>query len=284
MIPVPDWRERVDAHQERLARLTAGHSERAMRGQVHAIEDFIYQYYNLKVRMLRRWHPGWGFYVLDDDASRWGRWYTAGPVPGGVSLDVSAYLAQRKAVVTFIDSLLRKVSDRRPQLACFGLHEWAMVYAEDSHRHPLPLRLGSKGTDEVVESHELRCSHFDAYRFFTPAALPLNAPLSRDGVLTQEQPGCLHVGMDLLKWALRLGPLLPGELLLDSFELAHRIRVLDMRASPYDVSSYGYEPVAIETAEGKAEYVAQQRVFSQEASQLRKRILAITSGVLAAEV
>ena len=53
-----------------------------------------------------------------------------------------------------------------------------MVYrlSEDETRHAdWPLRLGAAGTDEVVESHRIACSHFDAYRFFTPAAAPLNA-------------------------------------------------------------------------------------------------------------
>ena len=58
--------------------------------------------------------------------------------------------------------------------------------------------------------------------------------------------------MDVYKWATKLGPVVPGDLLLDCFELARDIRTLDMRASPYDVTSYDLEPIAIETAEGKA--------------------------------
>ena len=50
------------------------------------------------------------------------------------------------------------------------MHEWAMVYrlAEDETRHATG-RCGSapSGTDEVVESHRIACSHFDAFRFFT---------------------------------------------------------------------------------------------------------------------
>ena len=36
-----------------------------------------------------------------------------------------------------------------------------------------------------------------------------------------------------------------------------------MRASPYDLRDHGYEPVAIETPEGKATYVAAQREFAE---------------------
>ena len=56
-----------------------------------------------------------------------------------------------------------------------------------------------------------------------------------------EQPGCLHAAMDVYKWATKLGPLVPGDLLLDCFELAREIRRTDMQASPYDVSSYGLD-------------------------------------------
>ena len=46
-----------------------------------------------------------------------------------------------------------------------------------------------------------------------------------------------------------------------------------MRASPYDLSEYGYEPVKIETREGRAEYETHQRKISQEAAPLRQQII-----------
>jgi len=81
--------------------------------------------------------------------------------------------------------------------------------------------------------------------------------------------------MDLFKWASKLGPLAPGDLLLDCFELARDIRTLDMQASPYDVSSLGEPAVAIETPEGKAEYVARQRAFAERAAVLRNRLIGV---------
>lgn len=74
---------------------------------------------------------------------------------------------------------------------------------------------------------------------------------------------------------------MPGELLLDCFELARDVRVLDMRASPYDLSALGYEPVKIETPEGKQEYVAAQRGFAAKGSVLRSRLLAILEPLIA---
>ena len=158
-----------------------------------------------------------------------------------------------------------------------------MVYrvAEDETRHAdWPLRLGPAGTDAVVESHRIACSHFDAYRFFTEPARPLNTlrPGSQDRP-DFEQPGCLHAGMDLYKHAFRLSPMVSSDLVADCFELARDIRVLDMRAAPYDLTGLvdhdgaPFTPVRIETPEGKQEYVAAQRDFAERGAPLRARLI-----------
>ena len=85
---------------------------------------------------------------------------------------------------------------------------------------------------------------------------------------------------DLLKWSTKLGPAVPGDLVLDCFELARDVRVVDMQASPYDVSSYGLAAIAIETTEGKAEYVRHQRAFAARGAALRERLLAVCDGLL----
>jgi hypothetical protein len=66
---------------------------------------------------------------------------------------------------------------------------------------------------------------------------------------------------------------------VDAFELAREVRVLDMRASPYDLAALGYEPVRIETPEGKAEYVAAQRDFAERGAALRERLLRVLEQV-----
>jgi hypothetical protein len=143
----------------------------------------------------------------------------------------------------------------------------------------VPLRLGRDETDAVVEAHELRCTHFDAFRFFTPEAAPRNRETpTRERQAELEQPGCLHAGMDLYKWAVKLGPLVPGELLLDAFELARDIRVLDMRASPYDLAGWGYDAVPIETVEGKTAYVRAQRTFAERGRAIRQRLIDVAAG------
>jgi hypothetical protein len=150
-----------------------------------------------------------------------------------------------------------------------------MVYRTSDVRHQAwPLRLGAEGTDRVVESHKIGCSHFDAFRFFTSAARPLNVlQPTREAQPLLEQGGCLHANMDLYKWACKLMPFTPSSLVLDCFELARDIRTLDMRASPYDLSGLGYSPVAIETPAGKAEYAAAQRAFAARARPLRQRLV-----------
>ena len=279
-----EWSARGHAHAERADVLTAGHRARKARGERHAVEDFLFEYYATRPSLLRRWHPGAGV-VLEpgrDGPAPHGRWrWYATDGDGAVRLDGDAFLADRGDTVRFIAGLLAATADRPPFTGCFGLHEWAMVYRAGEHRHALPLRLGRAGTDAVVEAHPVRCTHFDAFRFFTPAAVALNRVTpTRATQVDLEQPGCLHASMDLHKWALKLGPAVPGELALDCFELARDVRLLDMQASPYDLSSYGLPAVPIETPEGKAEYVRRQRLFSDRAAVLRGRLSAVGERLL----
>ena len=277
-----EWRALEDAHAERSDRVTAGHRARAARGEKHPVEDFLFTYYSYKPSLLRRWHPGSGVDLegaADTPRAAW-RWYGPGATEGSVAVDASALRDERGRLIDGIGRIIRATAGRTGSFGCFGLHEWAMVYRDQGHRHAVPLRLGQAATDEVVESHDLRCTHFDAYRFFTDDAVPRNRDvLSRDDQPAFEQPGCLHAGMDLYKWAMKLGPLVPGDLLLDAFELARDIRTLDMQASPYDLASWGYEPVAIETPEGKSAYVRAQRGFTERGQVLRTRLLAAIDGL-----
>jgi hypothetical protein len=282
-----EWRAREVAHHERVDGLLAGHLDRARRGVKHPVEDFLFTYYSLRPGQLRGWHPGAGVALLGAAARERVAWREHVLVdvrsPGGepqpaVTLDVPGFLARRGEVVRHVRELLTATAARPARLRCFGLHEWAMVYRQetDEVRHAAwRLRLGSAGTDAVVDRHRLRCTHHDAYRFFRPAARPLNAGTpSRADTVALEQPGCLHATMDLYKWAYKLLPALPSELVADAFVLARDVRELDMRASPYDLSALGYPPVPIETPEGKAEYVAAQRTFAEHGAALRVRLLA----------
>jgi hypothetical protein len=274
VLPMAEWTARADAHAARVDALTAGARARRAGGQRHPVEDFLYEYYNTRPSTLRRWHPGPGVALAAPAPHSLWRWY--GTDDGAVRLDVAGFLADRGDTVRFVRGLLAATAARPAFTGCFGLHEWAMVYRADGHRHAVPLRLGQEGTDAVVEAHPVRCTHFDAFRFFTPSAAPLNRlQPTRASQPELEQPGCLHATMDLYKWALKLAPATPAELVADCFELASDVRVLDMRASPYDLREHGYEPVAIETPEGRAAYVAAQREFAQRAAVLRSRLVGV---------
>lgn len=272
-----DWRERQAAHRERVQRLTEGHRRRRAEGERHPVWDFMFSYYPTTPGKLSHWHPGVNKAVVwdgGDDLPQYKDHYVR---QGDVwILDVERYMAARGKTVRYIARLLDATYRHPPVLGCFGLHEWAMVY-KDTPRHPEPLRLGARGTDEVVEKSQLKCTHFDAYRFFTDAAAPHNAHTpTRDSQPQLEQPGCLHATMDLYKWATKLGPLVPGELWLDCFELACDVRRLDMEASPYDLREWGFDPVRIETPAGRAEYVQRQKGLMGRGQEIRKQLLAYT--------
>lgn len=278
-LPRAEWEALAAAHEARVDAATAAHRERRADGRTHPVEDFLFRYYPNSPARLRRWHPGAGV-ALEEAAdlprATWPHYRVDGDA---VSLDLDEFLDVRGSAVTFVRNLLSATVSRPAQLGCFGLHEWAMVHglpADDVRHSGWPLRLGSAGTDAVVERHGIRCSHFDAYRFFTDSARPRNAVQpTRDSQVQLEQPGCLHAGMDVYKWAFKLTPLVPSDLVADAFDLAREIRTLDMEASPYDLRALGYEPVPIETPEGKATYLERQRAFAERSNALRHRLLAV---------
>ena len=104
--------------------------------------------------------------------------------------------------------------------------------------------------------------------------------LTRDDQLQFEQPGCVHVTMDLYRLAFRLVPFVESTIVLDAFELALDARRVDMRASPYDVTDLGLDPIPVETSDGKAAYVQEQRRLAALAAPLRERLLHHVSDLL----
>ncbi|HEU4337837.1 MAG TPA: 3-methyladenine DNA glycosylase [Nocardioides sp.] len=272
VLSATEWRPLAEAHAARVDDFVRPHLARRADRVKHPVHDFLFTYYSQRPAQLRRWHPGHG--VALDGAEEYAglKGYTDDPV----TVD-TAYVVSQRPLLTQLHTLLAATAARPAQLGCFGLHEWAMVHRSAQHgtRHDWPLRLGPDGTDAVVEAHRVACSHFDAFRFFTPSARPLNTlQPGRDDRSAFEQPGCLHAGMDLYKHAFRLSPMVPSDLVADCFELARDIRVLDMRAAPYDLADLGFEPVRIETTAGKAAYVEAQRGFAERGAPLRARLIA----------
>lgn len=267
-----DWLARDRAYRDRADAFLRDRTA----DQPHPVWDFLFSYYSVRPGQLRCWHPGFGVVLTGAEAVRRYRGRRGYTVTGdGVTVS-DEYLRGRLDTLGFIARLVRSTAQRPARMNCFGLHEWAMVYRSVAVRHDrVPLRLGAPGTDTVVESEVLRCSHFDAFRFFSDAARPRNAvQLTRAAQIAAEQPGCLHTNMDLYKWCYKLSPLIDSELLLDCLELAAAAREVDMRASPYDLSDYGYLPIAVEHGAGRAEYVRCQSAIAQRAAPLRAGLLA----------
>lgn len=269
------WRQRAQDHRERVAAWVGDRRERRSTRRTHPVDDFLFDYYPYSVGRLEAWHPGHGVELLGDV-----REYTDHPdytrTERGATTD-AARLTRHRQRLDLVIRLLSATADREPQLGCFGMHEWAMVYgqAQDEVRHASsPLRLRPEQIAEAVDAIGLRCTHIDAYRFFTPAATPLNAhEPTRATQHEWEQPGCLHANMDLYKYAMWFQPFVGSALVADCFALARQARELDMRAAPYDLVGLGYEPIRVETAEGRRDYAARQRHISYLSAGVRTRLL-----------
>ena len=282
ILPESDWRARAAAHEARVRPWVEPRLARMSRHERHPVEDFLFEYYSYRPAQLLRWHPGLNFALENggEYLSHKGYRETA----TGVFADPSTTAPHRRESIRWLRDMLTLTAARTAATGCFGLHEWAMVYRAETVRYEQwPLRLSAAEIARLVEETGPRCTHFDALRFFTPAARPLNKyQPTRATVADFEQPGCLHANMDLYKWAIKLQPFSASELVADCFELAREIRTLDMRASPYDFSGMGFEPVRIETPEGRAVYETAQRDFAGRAAPLRHRLIAACDEILVA--
>lgn len=263
---------------------TDAHQVRASRGEKHPVYDFLFSYYAFRPAWLRRWHPGPDVILAGETAREFLRWPEYREIEGGVMLDPATLPAHRREFVTWLRGMLTATMERPAFFGCYGLHEWAMVYRqtpEEVRHNAWPLRFPPDAIARIVEAGPVTCSHFDAFRFFTAPAKPLNKlQPTRTTTAQLEQRGCLHANMDLYKWAFKLAPFTPAELIADCFELARDIREVDMRASPYDLRALGFAPIAIETAAGRAEYERHQRAFAERSQPLRIGLIRLCERLL----
>lgn len=272
-----EWSKRRRAHEARVDPWIAPRLARRSAGARHPVDDFLFEYYSYRPAQLRRWHPGLGVTLRTDDPGEWLAHPLYRQSEAGVFACPGALKPERFAFFGWLAAFLAAARDRPPFFGCAGLHEWAMVYRSEAVRHSRwPLRLGPDGTAAVVESLPIRCSHYDAFRFFTAPARSLNRlQPTRERSPELEQSGCLHANMDLYKWAYKLAPFTSSELVADAFALAREIRAVDMRASPYDLSALGFEPIRVETPDGRLAYEEFQRKFAAAAAPLRDRLISV---------
>ena len=276
-LQLDQWQQLAEKHRIKVKQWTVPYRRRKASHQQHPVLDFLYTYYPFSLGKLEQWHPGYGI-QLECDKKRPERYQTKHyqQLESIVSLSTDALSDKELARLQWIHNLLCLTQTRTPNFACHGLHEWAMVYQGQDirHRESTPLRLAQDEIDHLVSTRTITCSHFDAYRFFSPGALTLNKlKPTLDGRQDSEQCGCLHTNMDLYKWASKCMPWVGSDLLWQCFKLDLKARELDMRASPYDLSEYGYDPVKIETPGGRAEYETLQRQISKESVPLRQQLI-----------
>lgn len=267
-------------HLSRVADAAEAFVQRRSREEKHPVHDFLFTYYNFSPAKLKQWLPPQGvtLQVTAPDLVEM-PWLLKVPVihaDDHLQLDAKAIKPHIKDLARWIMTLCDNIHNRAPRFRCYGLHEWAMVYQqsrEEIRHQGYELRLSPEMLASFVESQSICCSHYDAFRFFTPAAKPMNVfqPIL-DSRLEMEQAACLHANMDLYKWASKLWPWVGSDLIGECFQLAHEGRDLDMRASPYDLAHLGYQPVLIETSEGRSQYEQAQRALTAKAAPLRQRL------------
>ena len=274
-IPQRQWRDTASRFTQTVKSWTDPYRKSKGEGAKHPVHDFLFSYYSYTMGRLETWHPGFGVVLEVSEENHFSDKYYR-EMNGSVFLDPTLMPAKRVPRLRWIQKLLETTQDRPANFSCFGLHEWAMVYqAEDvRHRESVPLRLSQEETDQVLESRTVRCSHYDAYRFFSSSAHSMNklSP-DNDNRYEYEQAGCLHTNMDLYKWCYKAMPWISSELLWQCFLLAKDVRELDMRASPYDLTAYNLIPVKIETKEGREEYESIQRALSKRSEPIRADLI-----------
>ncbi len=272
-IPATEWRTRIYQHEQRISELIDDYLNRRQQQQKDPVMDFLFEYYAFRPSHLKRWSPGFGRLLQGKNFDTL-ELSELTITEDGAYLDPVLFSDNRKSAVRWILTVLENSADSKPSFGCFGMHEWAMVYKADNIRHnQVPLRMPMDELAEFVESRPLVCTHFDAFRFFTDKARPMNKhKLKRDSFKDMEQPGCIHTNMDLYKWAFKMYPWIGSDLIREAFELAVEARFVDMKASPYDLSERGLEPIKIETNEGRIEYVKRQKEIFEKGEPVRKKL------------
>ena len=269
------WQEFAAVHRQEVEQITIPMRARKSRGEKHPVYDFLHTYYSFPLGRLERWHPGIGVSLeVDQSVDFPEKYYQVEDETAWI--DPKKLTPKGRERIHWIHRLLTLTQSRPPNLACHGLHEWAMVYSGSDirHRESAPLRLPQAEIDALVSSRPLCCSHFDAFRFFAPDTIPLNrfSPTLHTRE-EHEQPGCIHANMDLYKWAYKSSPWISSDLLRKALFFAIDARVIDMRASPYDLTGYGYSPIPIETPEGRRGYENAQSELYRRGLKLRQELI-----------
>ena len=270
-----DWKVRKTVHEQRVDVLIEDYLKARSAHKKQPVMDFLFEYYAFRPSALRRWSPGLGVGLEVGNSNGMPELSELKIEDGVAFLDLELFPEKRINSTKWILEMLQNTQNKKPMVGCFGMHEWAMVYKASTPRHDLvPLRMEPDELVAFVESRPLICTHFDAYRFFTPEAAPMNKfELSRQTFADTEQPGCIHSNIDLYKWAHKLYPWIGSDIILEAFELACEARTIDMQAGPYDLVSHGLEPIKIETEAGRLEYTRAQEAIFEKGKPVREKVI-----------
>lgn len=284
----PTWTALAAEHKAQAEKWTLPYRQRSAQGKMHAVHDFLFIYYRNPPSQLEAWHPGPGYILQTKGPEERFSAKHYSEVKDGISLDLTKIDDATRHRMEMALALCRAVDQRPPRFGCFGMHEWAMVYrgnaeGEVRHREKLPLRVPQETIDAFIRSRPMNCSHFDAFRFFTPSAKSFNRiQPDKQTRLENEQSGCLHSNMDLYKLARQCMPWIGSPILWQCFQLATEARILDMEASPYDCQSLGLGSVPVETEAGRRLYEDRQRALTDRAQPIRTSLIEILQLVLQA--
>ena len=301
MLKRSEWRSRADAHRRRVRDLLGGMFYDRKVHDRHPIYNFLFNYYRFRPhRTIERYSAGLDFAVescssSDDESLYLPSSKYLSVKDGCIEMDPVKSLNEKSVTrIRNLCTLLEKVQRRPPNFSCFGVHEFAMLHSgtrRSLFQKGLKLRMSQREIDNVVERAPIRCTHFDATWHFPKSALKsCRIKTSPDLRTKNEQAGCIHTNLDLFKFSLRLWPFASSELVADALELAIRARELDMRASPYDLSSisdftelgrdFDLTPVLIETESGRAEFRDSTMVLYRDSLPIRDRLIKVASSVL----
>lgn len=270
------WQAMMERHHRELAPILEPYLEKRSRQEKQPVLDFLFEYYKFRPSHLMRWSPGAGVHLILDSGRECLPELSELIVEDNAAfLDTRLFPEKRMRAARWMHNLLVKTNQTKPFFGCFGMHEWAMVYKAGDVRHSqVPLRLPDDEITRIVESRPLLCTHYDAFRFFTDEARPMNRKqLSRDIFQETEQPGCIHSNMDIYKWAYKLYPWISSEVIREAFLLALDARTIDMKASPYDLRDHGLVPIRIETEEGRKEYQRHQTAIWERGLPVRQLLI-----------
>jgi hypothetical protein len=197
LVPEKKWRADAAAHELRVRSLVGGHLHNF--DSSNPIYNFLFKYYFWKPSVVASYSPGWNKVLIGaqpNDVTHGGGqraasvWRSGGQDDaGGLFFDGMRCSPETLVGLQNTLDLLRATEQRPPVLNCFGMHEWAMLYSlatpaaktgggggggggGQSKHQRLPLRLSQAALDAAVEERApLKCTHFDAFRFYTPKAV-----------------------------------------------------------------------------------------------------------------